>query len=123
MPKRILVVEDDEDSRALLVCQLQSLNYEVIEAETSTQAVEKTIVEKPDLIIMDLAMPGVSGIETAKILKRDPLTAYIPIIAYTAWEHTSWKEPALEAGMVEYLLKPTDPAALKSTIEKYTGSG
>jgi len=123
MAKKILVVEDDDDSRTLLLCQLQSLKYETIEAGTSRQAIEKSLAENPDLIIMDLALPGISGIETAKTLKQNPATAHIPIVAYTAWEHTSWKEPALEVGMLEYLLKPAEPVALKLMIEKYTGLG
>jgi CheY-like chemotaxis protein len=123
MSQKILVVEDDEDSRILLLCQLRFMKYEAIEAETSAQAIEKTLAEKPNLIIMDLAMPGVSGIETAKTLKQNPATAHIPVVAYTAWEHMSWRESALQAGVVEYLVKPVGPEVLKSTIEKYAGPG
>jgi CheY-like chemotaxis protein len=69
---------------------------------------------------MDLAMPRMTGVEIAKLLKQNPATAQIPIVAYTAWEHSTWKEPALQAGMVEYLIKPTPPAVLKATIERFT---
>ncbi len=103
MAKKILVVEDEKDSRFVLVCQLRFIGYEVVEAETAAQSLERALAEKPDLIMMDL-----------------PATAHIPVVAYTAWDHTRWRQPALEAGMVEYLVKPALPEVLKATIEKYT---
>ena len=54
------------------------------------------------------------------MLKENPATAHISVVAYTAWDHTRWRQPALEAGMVEYLVKPALPEVLKATIEKYT---
>ena len=85
MPKKILIVEDDKDSRFLLLCQLLSMNYEVIEADTAEQAIKQALGEKPDFIIMDLAMPEISCIQCAKMLKQNPATAQIPLVAYTAW--------------------------------------
>ena len=120
MAKKILVIEDEQDSRFVLICQLRFIGYEPVEATTGEQGLERATTEQPDLVLMDLAMPNLTGIEIAKILKQNPATAHIPIVAYTAWEHSSWKEPALQAGMVEYLVKPATPEELKSTIEKYT---
>jgi CheY-like chemotaxis protein len=118
--KKILVVEDEKDSRFVLVCQLRFIGYETVEAETAAQALERALAENPDLIMMDLAMPGVTGIDAARMLKENPATAHIPVVAYTAWDHTRWRQPAFEAGMVEYLVKPALPEVLKATIEKYT---
>jgi putative two-component system response regulator len=120
MAKKILVIEDEKDSRFVLICQLRFIGYEPLEAATAEQGLERATTEQPDLILMDLAMPNLTGVEIAKILKQNSATAHIPIVAYTAWEHTLWKEPALQAGMVEYLIKPVTPDVLKATIERFT---
>ena len=79
MHKRILIVEDDEDSRSLLVRMIQDFGYDTIEANSGNEAIEKTLSEKPDLIIMDLDLPGMSGLDAARVIKEDPSTAQIPI--------------------------------------------
>ena len=109
MAKKILVIEDENDSRFVLICQLRFMGYEPLEAATGEQGIERATAERPNLILMDLAMPNLTGIEIATILKKNPATAHIPIVAYTAWEHSTWKEPALQAGMVEYLINPPCP--------------
>jgi len=119
MTKRILVVEDNEDSRFILVVTLRRIGYETIEAETGTEGVEQALSEKPDLIIMDLGLPGMSGIDAARAIKDNPTTAHIPIIAHTAWSADHWKEGALKAGMVGYLEKPVSRELMKATIEKF----
>src|SRR5215471_19241742 len=118
MAKRILVVEDVEDSRFILATTLRSIGYEPIEAETGTQGVEKGVTEKPHLILMDLGLPGMSGIDAAKALKKNLITAHIPIIAHTAWTPSQCKEEVLKAGMVDYLEKPASRELIKATIEK-----
>jgi two-component system cell cycle response regulator DivK len=119
MAKKILVVEDDKDSRFILAAQVRLIGYESIEAATASVAIEKAQAESPGLILMDLAMPGMTGIEAARTLKANPATAHIPIVAYTAWDSERWREPALNAGMIEYLVKPVLPEILKETIEKF----
>ena len=120
MAKRILVVEDRDDSRTILVAILTRLcAYETIEAANGTEAVEKAAAEKPNLILMDLDLPDISGIDAAKALKENPNTAHIPIIAQTAWSWRQWKEKVLKVGMVDYLEKPVSIDLMKSTIEKF----
>ena len=119
MAKRILVVEDNEDSRFILVVILRSLGYETAEAETGTQGVEKALSQEPDLIVMDLGLPGISGIDATKEIKKNPSTAHIPIIAHSAWSPSQWKEEALEVGMVGYLEKPVSRELMNATIEKF----
>lgn len=76
MAKRILVVEDVEDSRAILVMILQRYcGYQTIEAATGTQAMQKALSENPDLIVMDLGLPDIDGVDVAKALKENPATA------------------------------------------------
>jgi len=89
---------------------------EVIEAASGEEGIEKAVGELPDLVIMDLGLPGMNGIETAKKLKESPKTALIPVIALTAWREEDSKDKALEAGMVEYLTKPARPQRLKQII-------
>jgi CheY-like chemotaxis protein len=118
--KRILVVEDVEDSRFILCATLQRYcNYQTLEARTGKEAIEKAVGEKPDLIVMDLGLPDMNGVETSKILKNNPSTAHIPIIAHTAMDSMSWEQATRDAGMVAYLLKPVRKELLKTTIEKF----
>src|ERR1700732_977479 len=119
MAKRILIVEDNEDSRLILLITLRRLGYEITEAESGTQGVEKALSEKPDLIVMDLGLPGMSGIDAARAVKENLTTAHIPIIAHTAWSPSQWKEEALKVGMVDYLEKPVSRELMKATIEKF----
>ena len=119
MAKRILVVEDNEDSRFILVATLHCIGYETIEAKTGTQGVEKALSEKPDLIVMDLGLPGMSGIDAARAVKENLTTVHTPIIAHSAWTRSQCKEEVLKAGMVDYLEKPVSWELMKATIEKF----
>ena len=118
--KRILIVDDRHESRSILDVMLHRVwGYETIEATTGTEAVKKAITEQPDLIIMDLGLPGISGVDATKAIKDNSATAHIPIIAHTVWPADSCKEQALNAGMVDYLEKPVPMALMKTTIEKF----
>jgi CheY-like chemotaxis protein len=119
MAKKILVVEDDQDSRFILSAQVRLIGYEPIEAANATEAIEKAVAEQPGLILMDLAMPGITGIDAARTLKGNSSTAHIPIVAYTAWDGDQWRTPALDAGMAHYLVKPVMPERLKTTIDRF----
>ena len=119
MAKRILVVEDNEDSRFILVVTLRCIGYETIEAETGMQGVEKALSEMPDLIVMDLGLPDMFGIDAARAVKENLATAHIPIIAHTAWSPCEWKEEALKVGMAGFLEKPVSRELMRATIEKF----
>jgi CheY-like chemotaxis protein len=122
MTKRILVVEDRDDSRTILVTMLSRLcGYETIAAANGTEAIEKAASEKPDLILMDLDLPDISGMDAARAVKGNPSTAHIPIIAQTAWSSRQWKNKVLKIGMVDYLEKPVSIELIKATIEKFIG--
>jgi len=120
MSKRILVVEDRDDSRMILVAMLSRFcGYETIESANGAEAIEKAVAEKPDLILMDLDLPDISGIDAAKAVKENPNTAHIPIVAQTAWSSRQWKGKVLRIGMVDYLEKPVSMELIKATIEKF----
>jgi CheY-like chemotaxis protein len=120
MRKRILVVEDRDDLRTILVAILKRFcGYETIEAVNGAEAIKKAIFEKPDLILMDLDLPDISGINAAKAVKENPNTAHIPIVAQSAWRSRQWKGKVLRIGMVDYLEKPVSMELMKATIERF----
>ena len=116
---KILIVEDNPDSRELLALLLRRSGYDVAEAATGLAAIDQTHATRPDLIIMDLGLPGISGVDATKVIKNNSSTAHIPIIAHTVWPADSCKEDALNAGMVDYLEKPVSMKLMKETIEKF----
>jgi CheY-like chemotaxis protein len=119
MAKRILIVEDHKDALSILVLVLRSLCYETIQAGTGADAVEKAFLENPDLIVMDLSLPDMTGIDAARAIKGNPSTARLPIIAYSAWSTRSWMEKAVNVGIAAYLVKPVSMTLMKETIEKF----
>lgn len=118
---KILVVEDHPDSREILTTQLAGFGYRVIEAASGEEGIEKAEIHLPDLIIMDLGLPGIKGIEATRRLKGDSKTAHIPVIALTAWNEKDFRGEAESAGIIEFLTKPTPRPHLQSTIEKLLG--
>jgi two-component system, cell cycle response regulator DivK len=120
MAKRILIVEDGGDLRATFVAVLTRVGgYETIEAVNGREAVEKAFSEKPDLILMDVDLPDISGIDAARAVKSNPRAAHIPIIAQTGWGSSRWQAAALAAGIVAYLQKPASMELIISTIERF----
>ena len=118
--RKILIVDDNDNVRSFLVLLLeQSGGYETIEAASGEEAVEKAISGKPDLILMDIRLPDISGVDATKAIRNNPSTAQIPIIAFSALLPIGWKEQALKAGMVAYLQKPIDFELLMETIQKF----
>ena len=121
--KRILIVEDNADSRELLVLWLRRSGYEIAEAETGLAAIEQTRATRPDLIIMDLGLPGMTGDEATARLKADPSTRDIPVIVNTAFPKGAPPvERALAAGATEILYKPTNLKTLLEVVHRYLSS-
>ncbi|MGD0948399.1 MAG: response regulator [Candidatus Binatia bacterium] len=121
MPKRILVVEDDPDNRRIVAKVLSVEGYHVIEAIDGIEALARARAERPDLILMDLALPNVDGWEATRQLKSDPETRSIPVVALTAVAMRGDEEQARAAGCDDYLPKPARPAAIRAVVKKYTG--
>ena len=121
MPKRILVVEDDPDNRRIVAKVLSVEGYDVIEAIDGIEALARARAERPDLILMDLALPNVDGWEATRRLKSDPETRSIPVVALTAVAMRGDEEQARAAGCDDYLPKPARPAAIRAVVKKYTG--
>lgn len=104
----ILVVEDNPGNQLLTSSVLEREGYEVELAESSVEALERVAARLPDLILMDVQLPGMDGLSFTKVLKSAPETAGIPIVALTAHAMSGDREDALTAGCVGYIAKPID---------------
>ena len=120
LKKTILIVEDHDDCREILGLLLTKIGYQVIKARNSKDAVACAEAEEPALIFMDMELPDVDGIKTSAMLKQNPKTSHIPIVALTAWMSGLWREKASKVGIKAYLLKPVSSQTLKETIEEFT---
>jgi two-component system cell cycle response regulator DivK len=119
MSKRILVVEDHEENRRLLRDLLTSVGYELIEAVTGEEGLELAEAEVPELILMDIQLPGMDGYEVTRRIKGNPALRHIPIIAVTSYALSGDDQKALEAGCDAYVTKPFDPAELLAKIQEF----
>ena len=106
MTKRILVIEDTEDNRQIVGDLLSSAGYELIEAVDGLEGVATAEREQPDLILMDIHLPGMNGIQALKVLRADAATAKIPVIAVTASVMQQDRNLITEAGFDAYVAKP-----------------
>ena len=114
---RILVVEDDDAIREMLVWRLERRGYKVVVARDGLEAVELAGRETPDLLVMDMSLPGIDGWTAAGRLRTAELTRTIPIIALTAHALAGEREKALAAGCDEYETKPVEFPRLVGKIE------
>lgn len=126
-PYKILVVDDDLDTLRLVGTTLEKQGYLIVPAKDGVEALERAAVEHPDLILLDVMMPGINGYEVTRRLRQEPRTAKTPIILFTAKAQVEDKVAGLEAGANEYLTKPTHPAELvarvRSLLKQSTPSG
>ncbi len=113
---RVLIVEDRPDALNLLTQQLEILGIAVILATDGREGVKKAIEEKPDLIIMDILMPGMNGREATRKIRSNPMTKYIPIIVLTALFRHLDQESCIEAGCNDYIVKPFSFKVLQEKI-------
>ena len=117
----ILLVEDNEDNRIIYATALRYAGYEVFEAITGTDGVHQARLNRPGLILMDISVPELDGWEATAILKADPHTKHIPVIAVTAHALPGDEERSLEAGCDGYLAKPISPANLIAEVDRRFG--
>ena len=113
---RILVVEDDHRNMTLLHDLLKAHGYEILKASDGLEAINVARNERPDLILMDIRLPTISGLDATRLLKQDKQTNAIPIIAVTAFATPEDETTALESGCAAYITKPVNIEKLLSTI-------
>ncbi len=119
MSKRILVIEDQEDNRRILRDLLTSAGYELIEAVTGEEGVTLAETQRPDLILMDIQLPGLDGYEATRRIKAIPALRQIPIIAVTSYALSGDDAKALAAGCDAYVTKPFSPRELLAKIRAH----
>jgi len=119
--KVVLLVEDNADNRGIYRTILEHGRFQVLEAEDGRTAVELARARKPDLVLMDVAIPVIDGWEATRMLKSDPETANIPIIALTAHALQSDRDRAVEVGCDGYIAKPVLPRAVLAEVERRLG--
>ena len=119
MNKRILVVEDQEDLRAILRDFLSTSGYTVIEAVDGAEGVVKMASERPDLVLMDIQLPVLDGYDATRQIKALPGFAAIPIIAVSSFAMKGDEEKARASGCDDYVTKPYSPVQLLRTIRSF----
>lgn len=123
MSGRILVVEDQEDNRRIMRDLLTSAGYEMIEAVTGEAGVERAAADRPDLILMDIQLPGLDGYEATRRIKANPALRSIPVIAVTSYALSGDEQKARDAGCDGYVAKPFSPRALLEKIRGFLPAG
>ncbi|HYU17160.1 MAG TPA: response regulator [Chloroflexota bacterium] len=122
MSGRVLIVEDHEDNRRIVRDLLTSVGYEVLEAVSGEEGVALAEAERPDLILMDIQLPGLDGYEATRQIKANPALREIPIIAVTSYALSGDDVKAREAGCDAYVTKPFSPRDLLAKIREYLPS-
>jgi CheY-like chemotaxis protein len=122
-PAMILIVEDNEANRLLAGAVLEREGYRVEMAGNAEEALQKLANGSPDLILMDVQMPGMDGLTLTRRLKGDARTAAIPVVALTALAMMGDRERTLEAGCSGYISKPINTRTFASEVSKYLPSG
>jgi CheY-like chemotaxis protein len=120
MGKKILVVEDNKDTRELFVCLLELNGFQVSQAIDGRTGLETARIQKPDLILTDINMPNMNGIDMIRILRSEPGFGEIPIVAVTAYGFDFGSE-AIAAGATAQLRKPVEFDQLTSKIQELLG--
>jgi CheY-like chemotaxis protein len=123
MGEKILIVDDNPTNLKLVAYLMKANGYEVVTAVDADAALSAITAEPPKLILMDLQLPGVDGLELTRRLKSDPATRDIIIVAVTAYAMKGDQDKALAAGCDDYVTKPIDTRALPQTIARHLQGG
>ncbi len=118
--KHILVVEDNKDNRYMIRYLLEDSGFKVSCVETGMDGVNFAIDNKPDLIIMDIQLPDINGLDATQRIRKSKTNGNIPIIALTSYAMPGDRQKALEAGCTGYIEKPIEPDSIIEEIKKFT---
>jgi len=119
--KRILLIEDNEFNRKIVRDLLARQPYDLLEANDGEAGVAAARRDRPDVIVMDIQLPKLSGLDATRAIRADPDTAKIPIIVVTSFALSGDDKKAMDAGASAYLAKPNSPRQLLDTIRKMAG--
>jgi len=123
MERAVLIIEDEKLIIVSTQMVLESVGYRVESAMNGEEGIHKATDLRPDLILLDIMMPGIDGWETLTRLKRDDETSKIPVIIFTAREHARGHQKSSEMGAAGYFRKPFEPDELIELVEKHVGQG
>ena len=118
MPKKILIIEDDRSAARLAQYTIQQAGYDVVIAYDGYEGLEKTLHEHPDLIILDIMLPGLDGYEVCHRLRAEPETITLPILMISAKAREEDRNIGLKVGADDYLAKPVEPSVMLAKIEE-----
>ncbi|MBM3973294.1 MAG: response regulator [Planctomycetes bacterium] len=121
MTRTVLIIEDEKLIVVSTQMVLEAGGFRVESAVNGEEGIAKARSVAPDLILLDIMMPGIDGWETLTRLKRDPATAGIPVVIFTAREHARGHQRSAEMGAVDYFRKPFEPDELIALVEKHVG--
>lgn len=117
--KRVLIIEDNEDNLYMLRFILEQNNISVLVAKSGLEGYNLALAERPDLILMDIQLPDLNGIEVTKKIRQSEIGFSIPIVAISSYAMTGDRQRALDAGCTDYFEKPIDPETIMDGINKY----
>ena len=122
MAHKILIIDDEEDIREVAALSLETVaGWTVVTANSGAQGLARAIEHQPDAVLLDVMMPGMDGPSTFRELRKNPLTASIPVLLLTAKVQASDQRRFADLGVEAVLLKPFDPLTLSSQMEKVLG--
>ena len=121
MQRTVLIIEDEKLIIVSTQMVLEAAGFHVESATNGEDGIAKAKSQTPDLILLDIMMPGIDGWETLTRLKRDAATANIPVVIFTAREHSRGHQKSAEMGAVDYFRKPFEPGELSELVEKHVG--
>ena len=119
MNATILIIEDNEQNRYVATFLLRARGYQILHAENGAIGIELAGRQHPDLILLDIQLPGMDGYTVAGILKNDPALKHIPIVAVTSYAMTGDREKIMATGVEGYLEKPINPETFVAEIESF----
>ena len=119
MGRKVLIIEDNEQNMYMVTYLLESSNYEVIQAFSGAEGIQKAKEVQPDIILLDIQLPEMNGYDIARALKKNEKLYDTPIIAVTSYAMVGDKEKALEAGAIGYIQKPIEPDTFVSQMEEF----
>jgi DNA-binding response OmpR family regulator len=114
---RILVADDDVDIRELVEFKLTTMGHEVVAVADGAAAIDACMAQRPDLAVLDVMMPGVSGLDAIRVIRADPRLADLPVILLTARAQESDVETGFDSGADDYITKPFSPRELASRVQ------
>ncbi|MBI5853361.1 MAG: response regulator [Planctomycetes bacterium] len=121
MERTVLIIEDEKLIIVSTQMVLEAAGFRVESAVNGEEGIQKAKSTRPDLVLLDIMMPGIDGWETLTRLKRDPETSGIPVIVFTAREHARGHQKSTEMGAADYFRKPFEPDELIELVEKHIG--